>query len=221
VGFDHIDWFDPDIVRLATYCANAGSTWRDKDTGKLITKINGKFIPIVRDLFMQFFPSTVYTVGGSQVEVKPGVGVWKHHLVIKDSELLEQFEEKGYFLGSRRRRPNPEIINSPHLFPDYLRVIWEIHGKILSRDPLVVAIEEKYPQELSKLKELLLKVDVYTEMRRSNFFYLEMSDRKSIINFFDLFNWKADWKYGKKNIEQIKFLLDQQEIKGNVGAQAS
>lgn len=210
-GIDNIDFFDPEMVRLATYCSNAGKTWRRSEDNQLITEINGKFIPIVRDLIGQFLPPTSYSVGGIQVEVKPGSGMWKHHLTVKDSVFLEELEKHGYSLGSKRRKPNPEVVGSPHLFQYWLRVIWEIHGRVNTQDGFSVMIEEKYPQELASLKELLLKVDVYSEMRRSNFYYLEISDKRSIQLFFDLFKWEADWKYGKRSMDLVKNYLQDQE----------
>jgi len=209
MALDQIDWFEPDMVRLATYCSNAGKTWRRSEDNQLITEINGKFIPIVRDLIGQYLPPTSYGIGGVQVEVKPGAGMWKNHLTIKDTAFLEALEKNGYSLGSKRRKPNPEIIGSPHLFPYWLRVIWEIHGRVNTQGNFSVIIEEKYPQELAALKELLLKVDVYSEMHRSNFYYLELSDKTSIKNFFDLFGFEADWKYGKRSIDLVKNYLQE------------
>jgi hypothetical protein len=212
---ENLDWFDPDMVRLATYLASAGKTWKDPATGKLKTEINGKFIPVVRDLMLLFFPPTVYRIGGNQVITEPGMSVVKHYLSITNLDtngnsldLLENFEKHGYNLGSGRRKPNTEVINSPHLFKAYLRVLWEVHGKITSTEPLKIAIEQKYPQELSSLKSLFMMINIYAEIKRDNFYYLEISDEVSIKNFFDLFDWTGDWKYGEKKINEIKRILN-------------
>lgn len=212
---DTLDWFDPDMVRLATYLASAGKTWKDKDTGKLRAEINGKFIPIVRDLLLQFFPPTVYRIGGTQVITEPGISVVKNHLSITDKDihgntidLLEQFEAYGYKLGSSRRRPNTEVVNSPHLFKEYLRVLWEVHGKVLSLSPIVIGIEQKHPQELVELKNLFMMVNIYCTIKRDNFYLLEISDDVSVNNFFSLFDWVGDWRYGDKKISDVRKVLN-------------
>ena len=206
-----LDFLNPDIVRLATYLST-GKTWKGED-GKLKTEVNGKFIPIVRPLFLRYFSPTKCSVGGKVVEIKPekdgkpAVGRYKHHFTVKDSELLQEFEKNGYLLGSNRRKPHADVVNSSYLFPYYLRVLWECYGKILEVNPLQVALEQKHPQELAELKNLLMMVNIYCEMKRSNFYLLVMSDPDSIKNFFDLFSWDADWKYGARRIRKIKEVL--------------
>jgi len=198
-----VDFQDPSFVRLASYLAAAGKTWKDKDTGKLKTIIRARFLPIIYPLFREFFPTSKLSILGSQKEVK---GKYIEHITYRldDHDILEMIEAGGFKLGSKHRKPPVYILKNPVLVKAYLKVIWEVHGKVCRTDPLKICIEQRYPQELRELQNWFNCSEIFCVLTQENGNnYLYFTDPKSIKGFFDLMDWEPDSEFGRQKMGTV------------------
>lgn len=199
-----IDFLDAKFVRLASYLAAAGKTWRDKDTNTLKTIIRGKYMSTVYPLFCEFFPEAKRSIIGTQSEK----GDSTIEFCINDPEILDMLESGGFYLGSKKRKPPVYVVSNPNLFAVYLRVLWEVHGRISSVSPVQVNLEQKYPQELRDLYNLFNLIKIPCEFIKTDDNYiLHFSGVDSVKAFFKLLDFKADAQYGQAKLEKIAHLL--------------
>lgn len=202
-----VNFLDPKFVRLASYLAAAGKTWRDFESKQLKTIIRGRFLSVVYPLFREFFPkSKCFILGSRKSENKPEHVTFR----IDDSEILEMLESGGFKLGSKHRKPPPYIVCHQDLFKVYLRVMWEVHGRVPSTDPLKISLEQKYPQELTELKTWLNCSDIAcTLINEENKYSLYITDPDAINKFFELFAWTPDGEFGRQKIDIVSKHLKQ------------
>lgn len=199
-----IDFLNPDFVRLASYLAAAGKTWKDLETGKLRTIVRGKYMNTVYPLFVEFFPKAKRYIVGNQNDKG------ESHITfeIADHEILDMLESGGFYLGSKKRTPPLYVIKDPNLCKIYLSVIWEVHGRVSSIDPLQVNLEQKYPQELRELKKYLDLLNISCDLiKTDDNSILHFSGPESVKSFLSLFDFKADGPFGKSKIDKLAHLI--------------
>lgn len=199
-----IDFLNPNFVRLASYLAAAGKTWKDQESGKLRTIVRGKYMNVVYPLFREFFKHSKCSIIGTQNEK----GETHVTFQIDDHEILDMLESGGFYLGSKKRSPPMYLIKDKNLFKVYLRILWEVHGRVSSVEPLQVNLEQKYPQELRELKNLLSLVGVPCDLIKTDDNYiLHFSGADSVKQFFALFDNTADGPFGQAKLDKISHLL--------------
>ena len=199
-----VNFLDPDFVRLASYLAAAGKTWRDSETGGLKTIIRGRFLETVYPLFRKFFPVEDCSLLGDSKMVR---GKVIRHVTfrIDDSDVLEMIEAGGFKLGSRHRIPPVYVVNNAELFKIYLRVIWEVHGRVLEVDPPSITLEQKYAQELAALHQYLQVAGIESEFtRKDGNFHINFEGVDQVKPFMELMDWAPDADLGKYKIDMIR-----------------
>jgi len=201
----NVDFLDPKFVRLASYLAAAGKTWRDPETNTLKTIVRGKYMSTVYPLFSEFFPDAKRAIMGEQDEK---TGRSNIAFCINDYEILDMLESGGFYLGSKKRKPPVYVVTDAKLFAVYLRVLWEVHGRISSVDPLQINLEQKYPQELKELHTLFNAVKIPCHLIKTDDNYiLHFSGAEDVKSFFRLLDFQADAQYGQAKLEKIAHLL--------------